>query len=81
MPRSRYEGMLNALYQTPPFQKIMRAVDGAEGDMIKYLHDYFKGKISEALWGNNAPRYRRHVLKRENSKPTSEVEVGRVTDK
>jgi len=72
MPKSRYRGALDALYQTQPFQRLKRSVDGADGKMIKYLHDYFKNEISHALWGNNYPRYERYVKGQEAKRALSE---------
>lgn len=74
MPTSRYSGTLHAVILTPPFQKLKRAVDGANEDMAAYLVQYFTDNLREALWGSNVNKYERYrAMKAEEKKRKKEI--------
>lgn len=66
---SRWDGVLHALAQTPPFRKLVRAIDGAEAHQIGNYQMYFAERISKMLWGTgNVQRHNAYLQARREAK-------------
>jgi hypothetical protein len=59
--RSVFDGALEALFRTPPFQRLKQSIDSAQGERIMKVQQYLASRISKQLWGSNYPRYQAHL--------------------